>query len=259
MSQGDLNRTVSLVTGALGGIGRATVRALMDAGSTVIATDLAAEADEFGAGRYQRLNITEPHDWQSVLAEIEARHGRLDNLIHCAGVELVASVASTSLADLRRCMDVNVAGSFLALQSAQDLLARTGRHRKGGASVVLLSSVGGLRGGINHSAYCASKGAVRLLAKSAALEYGFLGLPIRVNSVHPGCIDTGMMDRIYEKLVEDGLFSNINSAREVYSARHPVGRMGEAEEVASAILLLCSDGSSFITGSELVVDGGLTA
>lgn len=259
MSQSDLIGTVSLVTGALGGIGRATARALVEAGSTVIATDLAAKSDEFGSGGYRPLDITDQEDWKAVLADVEARHGRLDNLIHCAGVELVASIASTSLADFRRCMDVNVAGSFLGLQCSQDLLARTGRLRKGGASVVLLSSVGGIRGGVNQSAYCASKGAVRLLAKSAAVEYGLAGLPIRVNSVHPGCIDTGMMDRIYEKMVEDGLFVDVESAKNLYSSRHPVGRMGNPEEVARAILLLCSTNSSFMTGSELVIDGGLTA
>jgi NAD(P)-dependent dehydrogenase (short-subunit alcohol dehydrogenase family) len=255
----DLIGTVSLVTGALGGIGRATARALIEAGSTVIATDLAAEADDFGAGAYRQLNITDPQDWQAVIADIEARYGRLDNLIHCAGVELVASIAKTSLADFRRCMEVNVAGSFLGLQSSQDLLARTGKLRKGGASVVLLSSVGGIRGGINQSAYCASKGAVRLLAKSAAVEYGITGLPIRVNSVHPGCIETEMMGRIYEKMVDDGLFVDVGTARNAYSSRHPVGRMGTSEEVATSILLLCSERSSFMTGSELVIDGGLTA
>lgn len=259
MSKSDLTGIVSLVTGALGGIGMATARALIEAGSTVIATDLAAESDEFGADGYRQLNITEKQDWDAVIADIEARHGRLDNLVHCAGIELVASIANTSLADFRRCMDINVAGSFLGLQSCQDLLARTGKLRKGGASVVLLSSVGGIRGGINQSAYCASKGAVRLLAKTAAVEYGITGLPIRVNSVHPGCIDTGMMDRIYEKMVEDGLFPDVISARELYSSRHPVGRMGESEEVAAAIILLCSESSSFMTGSEIVIDGGLTA
>ncbi|UZW56428.1 SDR family oxidoreductase [Sphingobium sp. JS3065] len=259
MSTSNLMGTVSLVTGALGGIGRATARVLIDAGSTVLATDLVAESDEFGSGNYRRLNITDQQDWQAVIADIEARHGRLDNLIHCAGVEHVASIASTSVDDFRRCMDVNVAGSFLALQSSQDLLARSGKLRKGGASVVLLSSVGGIRGGLNQAAYCASKGAVRLLAKSAAVEYGITGIPIRVNSVHPGCIETGMMDRIYEKMVQDGLFPDIVSARNLYSSRHPVGRMGKADEVATAILLLCSEASSFMTGSEMVIDGGLTA
>lgn len=259
MSQSDLTGTVSLVTGALGGIGMATVRALVEAGSTVMATDLAAESDELGADSYRRLNITEAQDWHAVLADIEVRHGRLDNLVHCAGVELVGSIADTSLAEFRRCMDINVAGSFLGLQASQYLLARTGTLRKGGASVVLLSSVGGIRGGVNQSAYCASKGAVRLLAKTAAVEYGFKGVPIRVNSVHPGCIDTGMMDRIYDKLVDDRLFKDVDSAREVYSSKHPIGRMGVANEVAAAILLLCSEASSFMTGSEIVIDGGLTA
>lgn len=259
MSRVELRGTVSLVTGALGGIGRATTRALLEAGSTVIASDIAPDSDDFGAGVYQQLNIVNIEEWQRVLANIEARYGRLDNLIHCAGVEVVASISETSLTEFQRCMDVNVVGSFLGLQASQDLLARTGKLRSGGSSVVLLSSVGGIRGGINQSAYCASKGAVRLLAKSAAVEFGVTGVPIRVNSVHPGCIDTGMMDRIYEKMVHDGLFQDVKSARDLYSSRHPIGRMGEPDEVATAIMLLCSDASSFMTGSELVIDGGLTA
>lgn len=259
MSQSNMNGTVSLVTGALGGIGRATAHALIEAGSTVIAADLAADADDFGAATYRQLNVTDQHGWQAVVSEIEARYGRLDNLVHCAGVELVASIASTTLADFRRCMEINVDGSFLGLQSTQDLLARSGKTRKGGSSVILLSSVGGLRGGMHQSAYCASKGAVRLLAKSAGVEYGALGLPIRVNSVHPGCIDTGMINRIYEKMVAEHLFPTIEAARALYVSKHPVGRMGEPNEVATAILLLCSAESSFMTGSELVVDGGLTA
>lgn len=259
MSSSSLNGTVSLVTGATGGIGRATVRALVAAGGTVIATDLSADAADLGDATYRQLDVTDPTAWQTVVAGIEADYGRLDNLVHCAGIELVASIAGTTLADFRQCMKVNVEGSFLGLQFTQDLLARSGALRKGGSSVVLLSSVGGIRGGVHQSAYCASKGAVRLLAKSAAVEYGALGLPIRVNSVHPGCIDTGMMERIYEKMVQENLFERIDDARDLYASRHAVGRIGCPEEVASALILLCQSGSSFMTGSEMVIDGGLTA
>lgn len=259
MLPSNLNGTVSLVTGALGGIGRATAQALIAAGSTVIATDLAADSSEFGPETYRQLDVMDELGWKALLGEIDARHGRLDNLVHCAGLELVASIAQTKLADFRRCMQVNVEGSFLALQTAQDLLARTGAKRRGGSSVILLSSVGGIRGGTHQTAYCASKGAVRLLAKSAAVEYGALALPIRVNSVHPGCIETAMIERIYERMVAEGLFPDVEAARDLYASRHPIGRLGLSEEVASAILLLCATESSFMTGSELVVDGGLTA
>ncbi|HUD90701.1 SDR family NAD(P)-dependent oxidoreductase [Sphingobium sp.] len=259
MPERGLQGTVSLVTGALGGIGRATCDALAQAGSTVIGTDLAADPGDFAAGAYRRLDVTDEGGWRSIIEDVGRDHGRLDNLIQCAGVEMIAAIATTQPSEFRKCMDINVNGGFLGLQAAQPLLASSGARRKGGSSVIFLSSVGGLRGAPLMSAYCSSKGAVTLLAKSAAVEFGALDLPIRVNSVHPGCIDTGMMDRIYDHVVAEGAFPDEEAARSLYASRHPIGRMGDPEEVADAILFLCSSEASFMTGSEIVIDGGLTA
>lgn len=259
MSPFDLSGTVSLVTGATGGIGRATVKALRDAGSTVIASDIAAEAAMDAAAEYHCLDVTDEAAWTTLIADIAARHGRLDALVNNAGISVTGSIAETSLAEWRKCQAVNVEGVFLGTRAAADLLRHSGVDRKGGASIVNLSSVGGLKGSAYMAAYCTSKGAVRLFTKSAAAEYAMLGWPIRVNSVHPGGIDTNMMDTIYARYVEAGLFADEQTARATVSAGHAIGRMGEPEEIAAGIVYLCSPGASFMTGSELVIDGGMTA
>lgn len=255
----DLTGTVSLVSGATGGIGRATCKLLSEAGSTVIATDLAQYADIAGAAAYHPLDVTDGAAWARVIATIEADHGRLDNLINNAGISVTNAIADTSLAEFRRCMAINVEGVFLGTRAAQGLLAESGAGRKGGSSIVNLSSVGGLRGAAYMATYCASKGAVKLFSKSAGVEFAMLSLPIRVNSVHPGGIDTDMMDTIYARYVEGGLFPDIDAARTTVSAAHAMGRMGQPDEIAAGIVYLCTPAASFMTGSELVIDGGMTA
>ena len=259
MSIFDLGGTVALVTGATGGIGRATCQALADAGSTVIATDLAESAEVAGAASYRRLDVTDEGAWEVLIAAIEAEHGRLDILINNAGISVTNAIAESSLAEFRRCMAINVEGVFLGTRAAQALLAKSGADRKGGSSIVNLSSVGGLRGAAYMATYCASKGAVKLFSKSAGVEYAMLGLPIRVNSVHPGGIDTDMVDTIYARYVEGGLFPDLDTARATVSAGHAMGRMGEPAEVAAGIVYLSTPAASFMTGSELVIDGGMTA
>lgn len=259
MNPFDLSGTVALVTGATGGIGRATCKALADAGSTVIATDLAAEASIDGASAYHRLDVTSEGDWTALVTHIEAIYGRLDALVNNAGISVTGTIAQTSLAEWRKCQAVNVDGTFLGTKAAAELLRGSGAERKGGSSIVNLSSVGGLVGAAYMAAYCATKGAVRLFTKSAANEYALLGWPIRVNSVHPGGIDTGMMDTIYARYVETGLFPDEESARKVVSAGHAMGRMGTSDEIATGIVYLCSPAASFMTGSELVIDGGMTS
>ena len=259
MSPFDLTGSIALVTGATGGIGRATAQELAKAGARVIASDLAEDAEVAGAARYRRLDVTSEEGWQALIADIAATEGRLDILVNNAGISVTNSIADTSLAEWRACQSVNVDGLFLGTKAAADLLRRSGGGRKGGSSIVNLSSVGGLVGAAYMAAYCASKGAVRLFSKSAANEYALLGWPIRVNSVHPGGIDTDMMDTIYARYVEAGLFPDAATARATVSANHAMGRMGTADEIASGIVYLSSPAASFVTGSELVIDGGMTA
>ncbi|MCB2014526.1 MAG: SDR family oxidoreductase [Sphingobium sp.] len=259
MSDFGLKGTVALVTGANGGIGSATVKALAEAGSTVIATDLPDHASIDGAAAYRSLDVTSEHAWSALAAEIRNTHGRLDILVNNAGISVTNSIAETSLAEFRKCMSINVESIFLGTQAMQNLLAESGKDRAGGSSIVNLSSVGGLRGAAYMATYCTSKGAVKLFTKSAAMEYAALKMPIRVNSVHPGGIDTNMMDTIYARYVEAGLFPDEETARKTVSAGHAMGRMGTPDEIAGGIVYLCTPAASFMTGAELVIDGGMTA
>lgn len=259
MSNFDLTGTVALVTGASGGIGSATVQALADAGARVIATDMAQTATVAGAIDYRPLDVTDEDGWAALAAYVDATYGRLDILVNNAGISVTDAIADTSLAMFRKCMQINVEGIFLGTRAMADLLAKSGADRRGGSSIINLSSVGGLAGAPFMSAYCASKGAVRLFTKCAALEYAALKQPIRVNSVHPGGIDTNMMDTIYARYVETGAFPDEETARATVSAGHALGRMGTPQEIADGIVYLAAPAASFMTGSELVIDGGMTA
>lgn len=259
MSIFDLDGTIALVTGAGGGIGAATVKALADAGATVIASDLADSASVNGAAAYSQLDVTDEAAWTRMAEHIKSDHGRLDILVNNAGISVTNTIADSTLAEFRKCMSVNVESIFLGTRALQPLLAESGKDRQGGSSIVNLSSVGGLKGAAYMATYCASKGAVKLFTKSAAAEYALFGLPIRVNSVHPGGIDTNMMDTIYARYVAAGLFPDEKTARATVSAGHAMGRMGTPDEIAGGIVYLSSPAASFVTGSELVVDGGMTA
>ena len=253
---GVLDGTVALVTGAGGGIGGATVTAMREAGAEVIATDLKAPS---GGNVNQAQDVTDETGWASLAAGIEQRWGRLDVLVNNAGIATVSSIADNSLDMWRKQMAVNVESMLLSHKAMLPLLRKSGETRQGGASVVNLSSVGGLGGSPFMAVYCTSKGAVRLFTKSAALEFAALKYNIRVNSVHPGGIETGMMDEIIANYVRLGIAPDEQAARAGVDAQHPLGRWGKPEEIAGGIVFLCSSAASFMTGSELVIDGGFTA
>lgn len=243
MTAGALSGCVVLVTGAAGTLGRATADAVNAAGGTAIRTDLRA-----GQGVDLAHDVTSESDWARVIAEAEARHGRLDGLVNNAGIAILGSVEDTSLADWRRVMAVNADGVFLGCKAAWPLLKRSRA-----ASVVNLSSVSGLVGGANLAAYNASKGAVRLLTKSVALHGARLDPPIRCNSVHPAFVEGAMVEGIAAQA------RNPDRARERMAASIPLRRLARPEEVAAGIVHLLSPAAGFVTGTEIVIDGGLTA
>lgn len=250
---GLLDGKVGIITGAASGIGAATARVLAREGARLVLTDLddpagLALAEALG-GAYLHHDVSEEDGWPAVVAAAQDRFGRLDIMVANAGIGIMGPVVDMSLRDWRRQMAINVDGVFLSVKYCVPAMRRAGN----GGSIVMLSSVAGLRGSAGLAGYSATKGAVRLFAKSMALECAQAGDGIRVNSVHPGIIATPIWNK---------LPASRNQPIDPHKAAEasvPLGKAGEAEEVANGILFLASDLSSHMTGSELVIDGGLTA
>ena len=241
----------ALITGAASGIGRATVALFHAEGARVAATDrneagLAALKDE--ADLILAQDVADEARWRKIVDIAVAEFGRLDILVNSAGIALKGNIETATLDDFRRTQAVNIEGTFLGCREAIRAMKATG-----GGSIVNLSSVAGIIGDAQSAAYCASKGAVRLLTKSAALHCARAGYNIRLNSVHPSFADTPMVQEFIASS------KNPERIREGLARAAPLGRMGRPEEVAAAILYLASDESAFTTGAEIVVDGGLTA
>ncbi|MCI4141349.1 MULTISPECIES: SDR family NAD(P)-dependent oxidoreductase [Streptomyces] len=246
-----LEGKVALITGATGGIGAATAERFAREGARLVLTDVASEPLQSLARRIEAggaevttalLDVSSAREWEEVTTLVRDRFGVLDVLVNVAGILDWPGVEDTREEAWDRVIDVNQKGTWLGMRAAMPLLRASGN-----ASVINTSSVLGLVGSGAAAAYQASKGAVRLLSKTAAVEYARQG--VRVNSIHPGVIATPM---IQDLLDEQG-------DQQPDIRRTPMRRAGRADEIASAMLFLACDDSSFVTGSELVVDGGLTA
>ena len=252
MSHPDFSGRVALVTGAASGIGRAAALAFAQAGAKLVLADIDAEAGAALAARIEgaggqalfvRTDVSRGEQVDAMMQQALARFGRVDCAFNNAGIEEEhQKLAESDEALYDRMMAINVKGVWLCMrrQIAQMLV-------QGGGAIVNTASVAGLVGAPRHAIYAASKHAVVGLTKSAATEYGKKG--IRINSVCPGVIRTPMLERALERdpSWEAGLV-----------ALHPIGRLGEAQDVVSAVLWLCSDGAAFVCGHQLVVDGGMT-
>ena len=189
-----------------------------------------------------------------VVTEVEKRFGRLDILVSNAGIGIsVPSIVDMSLEDWRRQTAINLDGVFLSVKHCLPAMRRTG-----GGSIIMMSSLAGLRGAPGLSGYCATKGGVRLFAKAIAMECASAGDGIRVNSVHPGIIDTPIWGKIPTEAAGGGRNAPIDP-EERARLNTPLGRAGQAAEIASGVLYLASDASSYVTGTELVIDGGMNA
>lgn len=257
----------ALVTGGAGGIGEACARALVAAGAVVMLTDIneqrcrqVSEALNAAGGTSfcSVQDVTVEADWERVVAETLARCGGLDVLVNNAGIYTGGTLVSNSLAQVRRVHQVNVESIFLGMKHAAAAMKPGGPAGNGGA-IINLSSVAGLIGVPGHTAYGSSKGAVRLYTKHAAVEFARLGYGIRVNSIHPGLIDTDMGQLVFEDFVEIGLAPDLAAARSIALDMIPLARLGNAEDVAHLTRFLASGEAAYITGAEFVVDGGMTA
>ena len=241
------------------GLGAASAGMLAREGATVVLTDLKdhegqavarAINAEGGKALYLHHDVASEEDWKSVIAQTVSGFGRLDVLVNNAGVGIGAPPEEQTLQQWRWLMSINLDGVFLGTKHA--ILAMKQHPPKGG-SIINLSSIEGLVGDPNLGAYNASKGGVRLYTKSVALYCAKSGLNIRVNSIHPGYIWTPMVE-IYLK--ERG---DLAAGRGAVDAMHPIGHVGEPDDIAYGVVYLASDESKFVTGSELVIDGGYTA
>src|SRR5579862_4365114 len=252
---------VAIVTGGASGIGAACAETLAREGARVVVSDIddaggnALVARIVAAGHqaiYLAHDVTDEARWQAVVGDIERRYGRLDILVANAGIGIMTpSIVDMSLADWRRQTAVNLDGVFLSVKHCLPLM-----RKSGGGAIVMTSSIAGLRGSATLAGYCATKGGVRLFAKAIAMECASIGDGVRVNSVHPGIIDTPIWGKIRPDLFGAG--RNEPLIEEMGKRSAPLGRVGYPQDIANGVLFLASDASSYITGTELVIDGGIT-
>jgi 3(or 17)beta-hydroxysteroid dehydrogenase len=257
---------VAIVTGAASGIGRAGALALAREGASLVVTDIAmpgveatAAAIAAAGGKAVALkhDVGEEDDWDFVVTQTLEEFGQLDVLVNNAGLGVGGSLLETSLGEWRSLMRVNLDGVFLGTKAAVG--AMRGRPADAGlGSIVNISSVLGLVGGIEIAAYSASKGAVRLFTKAAALECAAKAWRVRVNSIHPGYIWTPMVEAGAARRAQR-MGTDAAAARAWIEAQHPLGRLGVPDDIANGIVYLAAEESSFMTGAELVLDGGYTA
>ncbi|MGY6259133.1 SDR family NAD(P)-dependent oxidoreductase [Paraburkholderia caledonica] len=246
-----LKGKAALITGAASGIGKATAKLLASQGARTIVADLNGVAgsavvneiiDAGGIAEFQQLDVSDDSSWLNVIKFTKQTYGKLDVLVNVAGVSLIKPISDTTSDEFDFLFKVNVRGSFLGIKHAASAM----KLNKAG-SIINISSSLGIVGCPNQSVYIASKGAVRSLTKGVAAELA--NFNIRVNSVHPGFIETNMT----KELISD------EAVKKMILGPTLMARAGQPEEIANAILFLASDESSYMTGSELVVDGGYTA
>ncbi len=255
-----LEGRVALVTGGARGLGAAAARALAGEGAKVVISDIGDGTETANAigGAYIKHDVTSEADWVATIDFTKKTFGGLDILVNNAGIFWVRPISMTTLEAFRQMQQVNVEGVFLGLKHGIPAIAERAQKWDGGGSIVNISSVAGLVGSSNTLAYNASKGAVRLMTKGAAIECAELKLKVRVNSVHPGIIDTPMMDGAIN-FISKAAGTDVAAEKARMAKRHPLGRIGRDTDVANAVLFLASDAAAFMTGSEVVVDGGMTA
>ena len=263
-----LDGKVALISGAARGIGAETARQMAKAGATVLIGDILEErcrdtANEItaagGKATALALDVTSEASWGTAVGRAQSLHGRLDILVNNAGMFLGKDMMEATMDEWQRLVAINMTGVWLGTKVAAPALAEAGKTSRHGSVVVNLASVAGLVGSQLDPLYSMTKGGVTLFTKSCALAFGRRGWRIRVNSIHPGVIDTDMGAQTFVTRARYGGSNDVEGARQTAMKQHPIGRIGVPEDIALGIVFLASDDAGFMTGSGLVADGGLTA
>ena len=267
-----LNGKIVLITGGAMGIGAATAKALAVAGATLIITDINTEegqkttdliVETGGNAHFRPLNATSEEEWITLIDMCIFEFGGLDILINNAGIFRAKSIEDSSLADWHQVMDTNIDSVFLGMKHSLRAMKERAQCKASGqgGSIVNVASISAQSGTPCALAYTASKAAVAHMSKSAAMEFCMLGYNIRVNCILPGMIQTHMLDGLINDMAGLGAFGTTDpkQLKQIAASLHPIGRFGNPEEIAKGILFLASDDSSYMTGAELIIDGGYIA
>ena len=263
-----LDGKIALVSGAARGIGAETARKMAAAGAAVVVGDVLIErvretareiTDSGGKSLPIALDVTTEESWSAAVAAATKQFGKLDILVNNAGIFLGKDLMEATLEEWNRLVAINMTGVWLGTKACAPALAKAGKSSRHGSAIVNLASVAGLVGSQLDPLYSMSKGGVTLFTKSSALAFGRKGWRIRVNSIHPGVIDTDMGAQTFALRARQAGSNDVEGARNVAARQHPIGRLGAAEDIALGIVFLASDDAGFMTGSGMVVDGGLTA
>jgi len=263
-----LDGKVALISGAARGIGAETARKMAAAGATVVVGDVLAErvretakeiTEAGGKALALALDVTTEESWTAAVAAAIKQFGKLDILVNNAGMFLGKDLMDATMEEWNRLVAVNMTGVWLGTRACAPALAESGKTSRHGSAIVNLASVAGLVGSQLDPLYSMSKGGVTLFTKSSALAFARKGWKIRVNSIHPGVIETDMGAQTFVSRARQAGSNDVEAARNVAARQHPIGRLGAAEDIALGIVFLASDDAGFMTVSGMVVDGGLTA
>lgn len=264
----DLHNKVALISGAARGIGGETARLMAQAGAAVVVGDVLDEAGAQtvaainaagGRAEYVHLDVTREGDWSDAVARATGRFGKLDILVNNAGVFIGKGIEEISLEEWNKLVAVNMTGVFLGTRIAAPALREAAKDSEHGSAIVNLASIAGIVGSQLDPLYSMTKGGVTLFTKSAALEFGRKGYRIRVNSIHPGVIQTDMGEQTFIARAQRSGTNDAAPMRKMVTETVPWGRLGVPLDIAKGIVFLASDDAAYMNGSGLVVDGGVTA
>ena len=258
----------AIVTGGSKGIGRSVCLALANAGVNINVLDLNKDQGLNTVKEIIKLNVkaefyeidvAQESEWINFVTYLDTKNKSIDILVNNAGIWLGKEISNVSIEEYHKLISINLTGVFLGIKHLIPFLAKAGEKSNFGSSIINLSSVAGLVGSQLDPLYSMTKGGITTFTKSMAIYFGKKKYPIRINQVHPGIIETDMGSQVAEARIKQNPSMSLKDSYSAGILQTPLGRLGTAEEVAKTILFLSSDDSSFMTGSSLVVDGGLTA